>query len=139
MKFKNLGLKQLQALAKTLAIKYNEKPAVIGLIGSLGAGKTTFVKAFGTALGIRKIKSPSFVVVHQYHTPKRTVYHLDFYRLRRAKQLSPLGLGEILDGPSLVLAEWIDKFPKLIKKCNLLITIKINQDQSRDVEIRTIK
>ncbi len=135
MKPQNLSLPAFRQLGAKLAKQYQTRPVIIGLIGSLGAGKTTFVQAFAKALGIKKTKSPSFVVIHQYATRTLPVYHLDFYRLSTNKQLGALGLEEILNGQNIVLIEWVDKFPKLMKACNILIQIQVNPNQTRHVSI----
>ncbi|OGE82464.1 MAG: tRNA (adenosine(37)-N6)-threonylcarbamoyltransferase complex ATPase subunit type 1 TsaE [Candidatus Doudnabacteria bacterium RIFCSPLOWO2_01_FULL_44_21] len=139
MKLKNLSLKQFQNLGKSLGMRYRKKAHVIGLIGPLGAGKTTFVKAFARALGIQKISSPSFVVIHQYKFDSRVLFHLDFYRLKKLDQLSVLGLDEILGEKNVVLIEWVDRFPKVKTRCDLIITIKINANQTRNVTIQNHK
>ncbi len=56
---------------------------VILLEGELGAGKTFFVRALAGKLGYRGAKSPSFTLVHEYHSPRTplTLLHADFYRL----------------------------------------------------------
>lgn len=136
MKARNLTRPAFLALAKSLALKYNNSPKVIGLTGPLGAGKTTFVQAFGRALGIQTVKSPSFVVMHEYPRNKYPLYHLDFYRLNKAAQLAPLGIEEILNQKNMILIEWVEKFPKIAARCDVLIQIQINPDQTRNVTIR---
>ncbi len=45
---------------------------VIALIGELGAGKTTFTRAFARALGYRKaVTSPTFLIVRSYPLPRK--------------------------------------------------------------------
>lgn len=135
MKLINLGQKDLLKTASNLAQTYRKTPLIVGLSGPLGAGKTTFVKEFVKILGVKSAKSPSFVITHQYKTKYFTVYHLDFYRLTRESELGPLGINEILSGENMVLMEWVDKFPRLKKRCDILINININSLGGRDVEI----
>ena len=139
MTLKNLDLKQFQEFAGTLGKKYGTKAVTIGLVGPLGAGKTTFTQAFARALGIKKVTSPSFVVAHEYRIRDRKFYHIDFYRLTRLKQTVDLGLDEILTGDNLVLIEWADRFPEILKQCNVQIQIKINTDKTRHVLIQNHK
>lgn len=138
LKYSNLALAQIQDLAAELATDLAGKKAVIGLVGNLGSGKTTFVKAFAKQLKINKISSPTFVITHQYPLGKRSLYHLDFYRLKNSKQLISLGLDEILAGPNLVLIEWVDKFPAFQRQCDILISLKVKPDNKRDVTIQNI-
>lgn len=76
------------------------------LIGTLGAGKTTLVKAFCHQLGITEgLASPSFGIVHVYEGA-HTVYHFDLYRLRSAEELQEIGFEEYLDSPHWIFIEW---------------------------------
>ena len=53
------------------------RASVIALEGELGAGKTTFVKGFAKALGVKvKVKSPTFVLMKKYHIPENTRYKI---------------------------------------------------------------
>ena len=136
MVYKDLDLAQVEKLASEMATLVKTKKAVIGLIGPLGAGKTTFVKAFAKQFKISKIKSPTFVITHQYKIPQRSLYHMDFYRLHNDKQLIDLDLDEILNSNNVVLIEWIDQFPFLKQHCDILITLKVKKDDKRDVSIK---
>ena len=135
MILRNLTLKQFQKQAQALARKYQGQPLSIGLIGPLGAGKTTFVKTFAKTLGGRRITSPTFVINHEHKIAQGKLFHLDFYRVSHNKHLPLLGLDEILNGQNTVLIEWVDKFPALVQACDLLIKIQINQDFTRNVSI----
>ena len=55
---------------------------VIALTGELGSGKTTFTKGIASGLGITedRVKSPSFVLIKEYHG-RIPLYHFDLYRL----------------------------------------------------------
>ena len=57
-------------------------PAVIELVGDVGAGKTTFVRGLALGLGISEpLSSPSFTISRFYQGSKATLTHYDFYRL----------------------------------------------------------
>ena len=136
MILKKLSLKQFEDLAQSLGRKMKDQGLTIGLIGPLGAGKTTFAKALARQMGAKRAKSPSFVIMHQYRIGKRTLYHLDFYRLNKVEQLNVLGLEEIFSSKNIIVMEWLDKFPQLKKFCDLTISIKINKDGTRTVAIK---
>lgn len=133
--YKNLDLSGLKKLAKLLAKKLSNKKAVIGLVGPLGAGKTTFAKAFAQSLGIKRVKSPSFIISQVYRLKERNFYHIDFYRLKSDDELEHLGLEELFQARNLALIEWVDKFEQIKKRCNLIIKIKIKKEDRRDVSI----
>ncbi|MBX4188351.1 MAG: tRNA (adenosine(37)-N6)-threonylcarbamoyltransferase complex ATPase subunit type 1 TsaE [Candidatus Doudnabacteria bacterium] len=105
-------------------------------MGPLGAGKTTFVQALGRALGIGNAKSPTFTIVHCYNGRKKSLYHIDLYRLESNRELDAIGLNEILSAEENIVAiEWVDKFPKLMKKCDFLIELKITKNNKRNVTV----
>lgn len=136
--YKNLDIRGVKELAETLALEAGGRDMVIGLTGDLGAGKTVFVQAFGKALGIKKITSPTFIVVASHRLPDLDFYHIDFYRLRSQSELNPLGIFEIISSSKrIVLIEWVDRFPAVLKKCDIVVNIKTLPHNLRDVQILT--
>jgi tRNA threonylcarbamoyladenosine biosynthesis protein TsaE len=90
---------------------------VVGLIGNLGAGKTTFAQGFLKELGVkRRVISPTFLIVRNYKLKDSQygeVFHIDCYRLRKPQELISLGFEALSRNPAnIVLIEW----PELIKK-----------------------
>ncbi len=88
------------------------RPAVIGLSGELGAGRTTLVRAIAAGLGVHQaVTSPTFALVHRYDGAGCTVYHVDGYRLRRPSEAADLGFDEMARDPdAVVLIEWPERF-----------------------------
>jgi len=86
-------------------------PAVIGLSGELGTGKTTFVQAVCRGLGARGFAtSPTYALVHQYRAPDdRLVYHVDCYRLRSPAEAQDLGFDDMVRDDAIVLIEWPER------------------------------
>jgi tRNA threonylcarbamoyladenosine biosynthesis protein TsaE len=85
-------------------------PLLITISGDLGAGKTTLVQALCAGYGVEdEVTSPTFALVHEYHSPRSTVHHLDLYRLDRPDELDVLAWDEIVGGPGLVLIEWPER------------------------------
>lgn len=81
---------------------------VILLDGDLGAGKTSFAKGLGRALGIKQpIKSPTFTIIHEYPEGSLPLYHMDLYRLEDGGA-GDLGLEEYFEGDGVSLVEWPD-------------------------------
>src|SRR2546430_17693525 len=77
-----------EALGRGLA-----PPAVIGLSGELGTGKTTLVQAICRGLGARALAtSPTYALVHHYDAADAAVYHGDCYRLTVPDQTRDLGV-----------------------------------------------
>ncbi len=132
---KNLTETQVKKLASDIATEHQGQDLVIGLIGNLGAGKTTFTKSFAKTLGIVKTKSPTFTIVADYQLKKKHFYHIDFYRLNHLDDLQAIGLKDLLRQNSrIVVIEWVDKFKEIQNQCDIIIKLKINK-LNRDVQI----
>ena len=89
-----------------------QAPAVVMLIGDLGAGKTTLTKGIVEALGAapaEDVLSPTFCLVQEYlGDPK--VYHIDLYRLDTVPEVETLGLEDLWEERAIVIVEWGEKF-----------------------------
>ncbi len=93
------------ALAQTL-------PAgtTVALIGTFGAGKTRLVQALAAGCGVppETVVSPTFVLCQEYHG-RRTLYHLDAYRLKDDDEFLQLGPEEYFESDGITLIEWADR------------------------------
>ncbi|MFO7580905.1 tRNA (adenosine(37)-N6)-threonylcarbamoyltransferase complex ATPase subunit type 1 TsaE [Guyparkeria sp.] len=106
------GLDQsaVEALAARLAA-VAPNAGILSLEGDLGAGKSTFARAFLRSLGVvGTIRSPTYTLVEPYTIDlpgaPTQVLHLDLYRLGDPEELDYLGLRDELDH-SLLLIEWL--------------------------------
>jgi tRNA threonylcarbamoyladenosine biosynthesis protein TsaE len=85
-------------------------PMVIFLEGDLGAGKTTFARAFIHALGFKAyVKSPSYGLLESYAVSGMTILHLDLYRIEDPEELEYLALRDLYDEKSILMVEWPQK------------------------------
>ena len=108
---------------------------VVSLEGPLGAGKTHFVKAVASALGIPEdVTSPTFTLLQSYGSGERRLHHSDWYRLESAAEALALGLEEY-EGEGLMLIEWGDKFPEILPPGTLRISIAPQPDGSRLISL----
>ncbi|WP_432786863.1 tRNA threonylcarbamoyladenosine biosynthesis protein TsaE [Oligella sp. MSHR50489EDL] len=84
--------------------------ARIYLHGDLGAGKTTFARAFLQALGVKgRIKSPTYTLLESYNVSRLYLYHFDFYRFNDSDEWQEAGFEEQLLDQAVVLVEWSEK------------------------------
>jgi len=127
----------LQRLAEQLAKKL-QGGDVIGLIGNLGAGKTTFVQFLAHTLGIKQtVNSPTFNIIKVYaiknHKSKiKNLIHIDAYRLHSAAELQALGVEEYFVDPHVVtVIEWADRVKKILPKDAMMIKIKLKKNGER--------
>lgn len=97
---------------------------VLLLIGSLGAGKTTFVQGLARGLGYEgDVTSPTFMLCQRY--PARLdLVHVDLWRLDRTSEVLDLGLDEELEEGSVVAAEWGEGAESLLGDDALVIRIE---------------
>ena len=85
-------------------------PLVMFLQGDLGAGKTTFARAFIHSLGYEGyVKSPSYGLLESYLAGGINVLHLDLYRIEDPEELDFLALRDLFDDETILLVEWPDK------------------------------
>lgn len=113
--------------------------AVVGLSGTLGAGKTRLVQAFAAACGIDRgeVVSPTFVLCQEY-TGSRTLYHFDVYRLKNDAEFEALGPQEYFDAGGITLIEWADKVSASLPDERLEITIEVTGETTRRFTLRPL-
>jgi tRNA threonylcarbamoyladenosine biosynthesis protein TsaE len=126
------------ALGRQLASTLKSARMVI-LRGDLGAGKTTLVK--GIAEGLHAalqddVTSPTFTLIHEFRGPEVNLFHVDLYRVDTLRELDTLGLDELFaeDG-NLVLLEWGEKFPRLMRERDVEIAIERRGETERKLAI----
>lgn len=123
------SLAQTRSLGLALASKL--KPGMmITLSGDLGAGKTTFTKALGEGLGVKKtINSPTFTILKIYQG-KMPMYHIDAYRLEGITQ--DLGFEEYFEYDGICVIEWPHYIEDQLPNERLDITIQhMESDEGR--------
>ena len=103
------------------------------LRGELGAGKSTFARAFIKAAGHHgAVPSPTYTLVEPYNLASGNIYHVDLYRVSDEEELRYLGWDELDDGFRLV--EWPDRAPGLSNEADLALELRYAGD-SRTVRI----
>jgi tRNA threonylcarbamoyladenosine biosynthesis protein TsaE len=140
-RFETASGEETIALGRTLARQLSP-PAVVLLIGNLGAGKTTLAKGIVDGLGAaspEEVSSPTFTLIHEYGGgPAPKVYHVDLYRLEEEKQVLGIGLDEILDRNAIVLIEWAERFPRLLPARRIEIHITPGPGETRRIDVTQI-
>ncbi len=124
-----------EVLAKEIFKNRPGKSAkVLGLVGDLGGGKTTFLQGFAKGLGIKeKITSPTFVIMKRF----KNFYHIDCYRIKKPKELSDLGFKKIISNPeNIVAVEWADRIKKILPKGTIWLNFKFIDNKTRKIAIR---
>ncbi len=109
-------------------------PAIIELVGDVGAGKTTFTRGLAAGLGIKEpITSPSFTISKSYALPSGgNLVHYDFYRLPDPGLMAD-DLSENLHNPqNVVVIEWGESIAELLPENHYKIEIRYT-DNGREV------
>lgn len=116
---------------------------VIGLKGTLGAGKSFFAKNFVNSLQEKptEILSPTFNLVYSYETKKGEIFHFDLYRIKDARELENIGIEDALQN-GISLIEWPKIAEKSLKRNYTEIEIKIisgANEEAREVLINKVR
>lgn len=110
--------------------------AFIELHGTLGAGKTTFVRHLLQALGVQgRIKSPTYTVMEPYELPDLAAWHFDFYRFDDPQEWEDAGFRDVFALPGLKLVEWPQKAEGLLPMPDLRIDFELGAHEQRVVDI----
>jgi tRNA threonylcarbamoyladenosine biosynthesis protein TsaE len=113
---------------------------VLVLEGPLGAGKTTFAKAYAAALGVTApVTSPTFTLVHHYRCAPggrvASIAHADFWRLAHASEVADLGLDDLLEDGAVALVEWGDLFEGELPNDRITISFRVVDDDTRSLTV----
>jgi len=95
---------------------------VVGLIGDLGSGKTTFVQGLAQGWGaLDPVTSPTFILVNVYRRADGSpFFHLDAYRLKGPTEAWDLDLPALWDQGPLVV-EWADRIASVLPEDRLSV------------------
>lgn len=109
---------------------------VFAFYGKMGAGKTTFIKAVCEELGVEDvITSPTFAIVNEYTDGEgSSVYHFDFYRIKKLEEVYDMGYEDYFDSGSLCFLEWPELIEELLPEDATKVAITEQEDGSRLVE-----
>ena len=123
---------------------------VFAFYGSMGAGKTTFIKAVCEALGVKdQVTSPTFAIVNEYTADATAaadsslftlrssleIYHFDFYRIKRLEEAYDMGCEEYFYSGSLCFIEWPELIEDLLPEDTVRVTITQQPDGQRLITI----
>ena len=108
---------------------------VIGLIGELASGKTSFVKGILEGLDYKyDVTSPTFTLVNEYNA-KIKVVHIDFYREINIERWNNIGIQDILNNDAIIIIEWADLLLDLLPEN--MVKIYFNHLSNNQREIYT--
>ena len=129
---------------------------VFAFYGSMGAGKTTFIKAICEEMGVEDvITSPTFAIVNEYTIGRsaaqkegdasgggssmfngQSIFHFDFYRIKKLEEVYDMGYEDYFYSGSLCFIEWPELIEELLPDDAVRVTIATNVGGSRTVTIK---
>jgi tRNA threonylcarbamoyladenosine biosynthesis protein TsaE len=122
------------ALGRALGERIDRGMCVV-LAGPLGAGKTTFVRGLCEGLGVDELViSPTFILYEEF-AGRRTVVHIDLFRLEHEREIEDLGVFELIGGEAVILAEWGERSPALTADADMIVEISPAGESVRDFHV----
>jgi tRNA threonylcarbamoyladenosine biosynthesis protein TsaE len=134
------NINDLPKAAEWLMKKSNGRRKIM-LYGDMGAGKTTFTKAFCKHLGVENTtSSPTFSLINEYSYKNTeggysTIYHMDLYRLRKIEEALDIGIEDYLDDGNYCLIEWAEIIETLLPNDVVKVQFEIDENSRRKIVI----
>ena len=121
-------LEQMEDIAGELANMLSPGD-VVGISGTLGAGKTTLVQFICRRLGILEyVNSPTFTLVNEYESGMIKVNHIDFYRVNHIDELIEIGIEQYFNNRDITFIEWPELFMEILPEKHMMIRIGVSGD-----------
>lgn len=139
-----IQIPDLQALPQAAQqfIDAMDSYTVFAFNGTMGAGKTTFIRALCTALGVDTdyATSPSFSIINEYRssTTAELIYHFDLYRLETIDEAFDIGVEDYLDSGALCLLEWPERIADILPDDTVQVSITVDPNtDARTITVTT--
>jgi tRNA threonylcarbamoyladenosine biosynthesis protein TsaE len=109
--------------------------ACVCLTGPLGAGKTVLVSGLCRGLGVvDAVTSPTFILMESF-VGRLPIVHIDLYRLEHEREVEDIGAFDMLDGETVVMAEWGERSPTLHDAADIEVRIEPGAGSERTLSI----
>ena len=136
MKFKNISESDYVKLFDLIQ-KKDKSLKIFLFTGQVGSGKTTMIKSFSKKLSVNNnTSSPTFNIINEYKDDnKKSIYHLDLYRLKSINDLVEIGFEEYINSGNYCFIEWPEIADSFFIDKYISINISINSKNSRDIDV----
>ena len=128
MNSKEFHINSVEALTEVseYLISLRDEADIIAFYGAMGAGKTTLIKNLCHRMGVTdEVNSPTFAIVNEYITEEgESVYHFDFYRIKKLEEAYDIGFENYFDSGNLCLIEWPEMIEPLLPEKYIRVEIQ---------------
>lgn len=131
-------LDSIRTVAKSFISTMDDR-TVYAFYGSMGAGKTTFIKALCEELGVEDvINSPTFSIINEYRSAEtgELIYHFDFYRINKLSEAEDIGTEDYFYSGALCFIEWPELIEDLLPGDVVEVHIKEEESGQRTINIK---
>ena len=134
--FECSAIDELKEAAEILTSYFKEKH-VVAFYGEMGVGKTTFISALLTAMGVHELEgSPTYSIVNVYESAMYgKIYHFDMFRINNDAEAFDAGIEEMLYSGGVCLVEWPEKVVNLLPNNTIWVYIRKKDTDSRTITI----
>ncbi len=134
MKLEINNLNEIESVAKQFLVA-TEGKRHFAFYGSMGAGKTTFIKAVCEQLGTTDtVSSPSFAIINEYNSNSGKIFHFDFYRIKNLEEAYNLGYEDYFFGDDYCFVEWPEKIEELMPEHFTIVKVSVDDNDKRTLE-----
>jgi len=138
-RLEHVDIARLEQFASDLLERF-PSGCVIGLVGTLGAGKTRLVQAIASEAGIdvAEVTSPTFTLLQTHASERLVLHHLDAYRIKDEDEFIELGVEELFEDDSAwTIVEWADLVSGSMPKQTIWIKIELESENDwRTISVR---
>jgi tRNA threonylcarbamoyladenosine biosynthesis protein TsaE len=135
MRIEITDLKNIRRAASTFLREMGNNK-VFAFYGSMGAGKTTFIKALCEEMGVTEtVSSPTFAIINEYRGKEGTpIFHFDFYRISKLEEAFDFGYEDYFYSGNLCFIEWPELVESILPQDAVKIAIRVMDNGSRILE-----
>ena len=127
---------QINQAAKQF-VEFMGEDKVFAFYGSMGAGKTTIIKAICKELGVKEsVTSPTFAIINEYKDGEgNSIYHFDFYRINKLEEAFDFGYEDYFYSGNLCFIEWPEIVESLLPTNCVKVTIEEKENGIRVLKL----
>lgn len=126
---------ETEAIAETFANELSGGE-VIAFRGTLGLGKTCFVRGLARGLGFDgEVNSPTFALMNEYVGGRLNLYHFDMYRISGWEDLYSTGYFEYIELGGVLAVEWSENIDGVLDANTIFIEIERIDDTKRKITV----